>query len=94
MHIFILESLARSSQGHPLKGRLTGLTLIAITSLLSDIADSVGVWLVEPDTALIPHYKKFGFQKLPDHNVMYASVEEMQKVQLKLSTTAGAAPEL
>lgn len=85
LHLLLLESLIHHQQHHPLKGRLTVLTIIAATFLLSLIDDSKGAWIVEPAPWLIDHYKRFGFTLYPGgKNVMYATTETLQMMQTDL----------
>ena len=85
LHLLLLESLVQHQQRHPLKGRLTTLTIIAVTLLLSLLDDSQGVWIVEPAPWLIEHYMRFGFTLSPGViNVMYATTEALQTMQTEL----------
>lgn len=88
LHLLLLESLIHHQQEHPLKGRLTALTIIAATMLLTLLDGSKGVWIVEPAPLLIGHYSRFGFTRgFGEKNVMYASTETLQSMQTELLNT-------
>lgn len=88
LHLLLLESLIHTQRKHPLKGRLTALTVIAATMLLTFLEGSKGAWIVEPDPLLIGHYARFGFTPADDdENVMYATTETLQSVQTALLNT-------
>lgn len=87
LHVLMLESLVRDEDDHPLKGRLTALTVVAITDLLSAIPDSVGAYIVQPHSDLTSHYKKFGFSLTNQSDVtMHASLTRLQQVQFSIVT--------
>lgn len=85
LHIFLLESFIRQHQNHPLKGRLTALTIVAATWLLTLLNESKGAYIVNPDPQLIPHYARFGFAMTRETtNAMYATIEVLQAMQIQL----------
>ncbi|EHZ6873041.1 MULTISPECIES: hypothetical protein [Providencia] len=86
LHIFLIESFVRDLPEHPLNGRLTTLVIIAVTFFLTQYPDSKAVYIIEPDEGLISHYQKFGFKLLRDENVMFATSDALQLIQLSLLT--------
>lgn len=81
LHIFLLESLVRDDTSHPLHGRLISLAIIAIISLLADLPESEGVYLIEPHPELMEHYRRYGFELLAEQAVMYAPTERLMLIQ-------------
>lgn len=85
LHLLLLESLIQEQPQHPLKGRLTALTVVATTFLLTLLNDSKGAWIVDPAVMLISHYERFGFTlNYNGQNVMYATTETLQQKQIEV----------
>ncbi|EPC5390101.1 hypothetical protein ACRZ2F_002131 [Serratia liquefaciens] len=75
--IHMIESFVRDDNGHPLKGRMVLLTLMA-AYLFCMAVEAEGVEIVEPVRELVDYYNSFGFTMTECGYVMIAEVGTLE----------------
>lgn len=80
--IHMIENFERKDQTHPLRGRMTLITLMS-AFIFSMAVEGKIVSIVEPVPELLEYYSSFGFLTAENGKIMHAEVSSLHDVFVK-----------